>query len=63
MGANTFLIVAGGIFGLVAVVQIARLALRWPVRIASFEVPLAVSWIALLVAAGLCAWAFRLASF
>jgi hypothetical protein len=63
MGTNTFLLVAGGVFGLVALVQIARIAFRWPVRVASLEMPLAASWIAVLVAGGLCIWAFRLATF
>ncbi len=62
MGVNTFLVISGCIFGLMSLVQVARLAFRWPVRIASVEVPLAASWIALLIAAGLCVWAFSLAS-
>jgi hypothetical protein len=63
MGTNAFLIVAGCVFGLVALLQIARIAFRWPVRIASFEAPLAASWIAVVVAGRLCIWAFRLATF
>jgi hypothetical protein len=63
MGANTFLIVSGGIFGLVTILQIARLAFRWPIRIASIDIPLAASWIAVLLAGSLCIWAFRLATF
>ena len=61
MGINSFLIVAGCIFGLIALLQIARIAFRWPIRVASFEIPLAASWIAVLIAGGLCIWAFRLA--
>jgi hypothetical protein len=61
MGTNSFLIVAGCIFGLVAVVQIARVACRWPVRIASLDIPFAASWVAVVVAGGLAIWAFRLA--
>jgi hypothetical protein len=63
MGTDSFLIVAGAVFGLLAVLQIARLAFRWPVRVGSLDIPLAASWIAVLVAGGLCIWAFRLASF
>ena len=63
MGANTFFIVTGVIFGLMAAAQVARLEFQWSVRIASLEIPPAVSWIVLLVAGGLCAWAFQLASF
>jgi hypothetical protein len=63
MGTNSFLIVAGCIFGLVALLQIARVAFRWPVRVASVDIPFAASWIAVLVACGLCIWAFRLATF
>jgi hypothetical protein len=63
MGTNSYLIVTGCIFGLLAVLQIARLTFRWPVRIASFEIPLVASWVAVLVAGGLSIWAFRLATF
>ncbi len=62
MDVNAFLLVSGCIFGLVSLVQVARLAFRWPVRIASVEIPLAASWIALPIAAGLCVWALSLAS-
>ena len=62
MGINAFLIVSVCVFGLASLVQIARLVYRWPVRIASVQIPLAASWVALLVAGGLFVWAFRLAS-
>ena len=62
MGINAFLIVSVCVFGLASLVQIARLLYRWPVRIASAEIPLAASWVALLVAGGLFVWALRLAN-
>lgn len=51
--------VSGVVFGVVAVVQALRLFNRWPVQVGPFAVPVWFSWIALLVAGGLCIWAFR----
>ena len=54
-----YVVVSGALFGLIAVVQAVRALNQWPVRISTLEVPVWVSWIAMVVAAGLCAWAFR----
>ena len=62
MGINTFLIVAGCVFGIVCLLQLARVVLRTPVRIASFEVPQYVSAIAVVVSGALCFWALHLAA-
>lgn len=50
--------VSGVVFGVVAVVQALRLFNRWPVQVGPFAVPVWFSWIALLLAGGLCIWAF-----
>jgi len=50
--------VSGVVFGVVALVQALRLFERWPVQVGPFAVPMWFSWIALLVAGGLCIWAF-----
>lgn len=60
MDTNSFLIVAGCVFALAAVIQIARVTYRWPIRIASLNIPLAVSWVAMAIASALAVWAFRL---
>jgi hypothetical protein len=54
--------VSGVFFSLIAIVQLARLLLRWPVQVATVSVPLWASAIAVLITAALAAWAFRTAS-
>ena len=50
--------VSGVVFGVVALVQALRLFRQWPVQVGPFAVPVWFSWIALLIAGGLCIWAF-----
>jgi len=57
--ANKYVVVSGVVFGVVAVLQAVRALYQWPVHIAGFEVPVWASWVATVVAGGLCAWAFR----
>jgi hypothetical protein len=54
--------VSGAFFSLMAIGQLARLLLRWPVQVASVNVPLWASAAAVVIAATLAAWAFRTAS-
>jgi len=54
--------VSGVFFSLMAIGQLARLLLRWPVQVASVSVPLWASAVAVLITATLAAWAFRTAS-
>ena len=56
---NNYVVVSGSVFGFVAVAQAARAVLALPAHVGSFEIPVWASWIAALVAGGLCAWAFR----
>ena len=53
--------VSGVFFALLATAQLARLLLRWPVRVASVSVPLWPSALAVVIAAAFAAWAFRTA--
>ena len=54
-----YVTVSGAVFALIAVLQGARAAMQVPVTVGSFSVPVAASWVAALVAAGLASWAFR----
>ena len=54
--------VSGVFFVLLASVQLARLLFRWPVQVASVNVPHWVSAFAALIAGALAVWAFRTAS-
>lgn len=58
---KAYLGISGAIFGIVAVLHLLRLALDWPAQIGNWNVPFWVSWIALLLSAGLCVWALQLA--
>ena len=54
--------VSGVIFTIVALVQLIRTVLGWPVQVDLFTVPVWFSGIAFLVTGGMAVWAFRLAS-
>ena len=51
--------VSGLVFGVVAVAQAIRAFENVQVQIGSFAVPVWASWIAMIVAGSLSAWAFR----
>jgi len=56
---SNYAVVSGVVFGVVAIIQAIRAFNQWPVQIGPFAVPVWFSWIALVVAGGLCIWAFR----
>ena len=56
---NKYVVVSGVLFGVLAVVQAVRALNQWPVQVAGFDVPVWVSWVAMIVAGSLCVWAFR----
>ena len=53
--------VSGAFFGLVAVAQLTRAVLGWPVQVPNIPVPVWASGLAFLVAAAFAIWAFRAA--
>jgi len=55
MDKNQSLMLAAFIFGIIAVLHLLRAIFGWPARIANFDVPLWLSYIAVVVAAYL-AW-------
>lgn len=57
-----YLQISGAIFGIVTIVHILRLAFGWSAEIAGWNVPLWVSWVAIVAAGALCVWALRLAA-
>ena len=54
--------VSGVFFALLAIVQLVRVLLGWPVQVASVSVPTWASALAFIVAGTLALWAFRTAS-
>ena len=62
MDRKTFLVVAGVIFAMVALVHLMRITMGWPIAIGSWSVPMWVSWIGLVVAGTLSFFGLRLAA-
>jgi hypothetical protein len=56
--SRRYVVVSGLIFGFVALAQLLRAAMHVPVQIGSAEIPVWASWVAVVVAGSLCAWAF-----
>jgi hypothetical protein len=52
-------LVSGIIFTVMAVAQLTRTVLGWPVQVDLFTVPVWLSGIAFLITAGMAIWAFR----
>lgn len=62
MNQQVFLAISGTIFGVIALLHLARLLASWPARIGTFEVPMWLSWVSVAVAGFLAFSAFRLKS-
>jgi hypothetical protein len=58
---RAYLVVSGVLFGAVALAHLLRLIYGWPVQIGAEAVPQWISVIGLVVAGGLCVWAFAVA--
>jgi hypothetical protein len=56
MDQNCALLVAGIVFGLIAVIHIFRLTYQFDVIIAGKKIPLWANVIGLIIAVALCAW-------
>ncbi len=56
---SNYVVVSGAIFGVVAIAHAVRALYEWPVQIGGLDISVWVSWVAMVVAGGLCAWAFR----
>ena len=59
---RTGLRVASVVFGIFAVAHILRLINHAHVMFGSHEIPMGVSWLALIIAAVLCVWLWQLSS-
>ena len=55
---QAFFLVSGIIFGLVALFHALRLVFRWQVRLRTQEIPVWMSGVGLIAAAGMSLWAF-----
>jgi len=54
-------LVSGFVFAIVALAQLTRALLGWPVRVDGFFVPIWVSFVAFLITGGLSVWGIRAA--
>jgi len=57
--SKSYIIVSGVTFGFVSLAHVARAITATPVQIAGSAIPMWVSWLAAVIAAALCVWAFR----
>jgi hypothetical protein len=57
---KTGLRVASVFFGLFAIGHLIRLINQIPVQVGNHQIPMGVSWVALIIAAMLCIWLWRL---
>jgi hypothetical protein len=58
---NRYAQLSGIFFSLLALVQLTRVVLRWPVQVADVTVPVWASALAFVIAATFAVWAFRTA--
>lgn len=56
--SSRYVVVSGVIFGFVALAQLLRAVNQVPAQVGSFEIPVWVSWVAAILAGGMCTWAF-----
>lgn len=59
MQRSNYQTVSGLVFGIVALLQLFRAVRQLPVQVGMTTVPVWASWVAVIVAGGLCLWAFR----
>jgi len=55
---SRYVVVSGVIFGLMALAQLLRAVNQLPVQVGEVEIQIWVSWVAVVVAGSMCAWAF-----
>ena len=59
MNNTNYCLVSGALFTLVALAHLLRIVYGLSIRVEDVVVPMSVSWIGLIVPAGLAIWAFR----
>jgi len=59
---ETGLRVASILFGIFAIGHLFRLIKQIPVQVGTQQIPMGLSWVALIIAAILCIWLWRLSS-
>jgi hypothetical protein len=55
---SRYVVVSGVIFGFMALAQLFRAVNQVPAQVGSVEIPVWVSWVAVVLAGSMCTWAF-----
>ena len=55
---SRYVVVSGVVFGFIALAQLLRVVNQVSIQIGGVEIPVWASWVAVVVAGGMCAWAF-----
>ena len=61
MTERLYLLISGSVFALVGFLHLLRIISQWSIQVEAVGIPLWISWLAIIVAIVLSAWAFRLA--
>lgn len=60
MAYKRYCLVSGALFSLVAVAHLTRIIFGWPISVDDMMIPMAFSWLGLIVPGALAGWAFWL---
>ena len=56
--SSRYVVVSGVIFGFMALAQLLRAVNQVPAQVGGVEIPIWVSWVAVVLAGSMCTWAF-----
>ena len=56
--SSRYVVVSGALFGFIALAQLLRAVNEVPAQVGSVEIPVWVSWVAVILAGSMCTWAF-----
>lgn len=56
--SSKYVVVSGAIFGFIALAQLLRAVNQLPAQVGGVEIPVWVSWVAVVIAGTMCTWAF-----
>jgi len=62
MKAKTYLLISAVVFGIVCFGHMLRIVFGWPLVIGTYDVPMAVSWMGMVITAGLVVWVIAMFS-
>ena len=61
MTERLYLLISGSVFALIGFLHLLRIISQWSIQVGALGIPLWLSWLAIIAAIVLSAWAFRLA--